>query len=295
MINLPNNKVKNSYFTKNFTLNCRGKLLCINRPIVMGILNLTPDSFYDGGKYVSEKNSLERAEEILNQGAQIIDMGAFSSRPGSDEVSFEEEKKRLFPALKQIRKQFPEAIISIDTYRSQIATEAIEKYGADIINDISAGEMDNKMFETIANLKVPYIMMHMKGKPQTMQKNPQYENMIQELSMYFAKKVDKLRFLGVNDIILDPGFGFGKTLDHNYELLNRMYEFKIFELPLLVGLSRKSMIYKFLNQTPQEALNGTTVLHTIALLNGAHILRVHDVKEAVETIQLTEKLMTTSN
>ncbi len=290
MINLPNNKVKNSYFTKTFTLNCGGRLLAIDHPIIMGILNLTPDSFYDGGRYNTKKNILNRVEQILSEGAEIIDIGAFSSRPGSEKVSSQEESQRLFPALQIIRKKYPDTIISVDTYRSEIAKKTVSDFGVQLINDISAGEMDENMFQTMASLKVPYIMMHMLGTPKNMQKNPHYDNLMQDISDYFAKKIEELRFLGLNDIILDPGFGFGKTIDQNYELLKRLHEFKIFEFPLLVGLSRKSMIYKYLDTTPQEALNGTSVLHTIALLNGAHILRVHDVRQAMETIKLVQKI-----
>ncbi len=290
MINLPNNKVKNSFFQKSFTINCGGKLLSIDQPIVMGILNITPDSFYDGGQYTVQSSILKRTSQIIEEGGKIIDVGAFSSRPGSKMPSIEEERRRLIPALEIIRKNFPDVIISVDTYRSAIAREVVDKFGVQIINDISAGEMDSNMFATIGELKVPYIMMHMKGTPENMQNNPHYDNLMQEISLYFAEKTDKLKLLGVNDIIIDPGFGFGKTIDHNYQLLNNLHEFKAFELPVLVGISRKSMIYKFLNSTPQEALNGTTALHTIALLNGAHILRVHDVKEAVETIKLVGKL-----
>ncbi len=290
MINLPNNKVKNSYFTKIFQLNCGGRLLSIDKPIVMGILNITPDSFFDGGKYQNISDILARAQQIIDEGAEIIDIGAFSSRPGGQILSLKEEKERLYPALEQIREKFPEAILSVDTFRAEIAKEVVANFSVNMINDISAGEMDADMFETIAQLKVPYILMHMKGKPQTMQQNPEYENLMQEIMFYFAEKVDLLSQMGVSDLILDPGFGFGKTLNHNYELLAKLHEFKIFEKPLMVGLSRKSMIYKYLNTKPDNALNGTTSLNTIALLNGANILRVHDVKEAKETITLIDKL-----
>jgi dihydropteroate synthase len=256
----------------------------------MGILNITSDSFYDGSKYLNENDMLAHVAKMVNEGASIIDVGAMSTRPGSQELSLKEEKESLYTALQKIREIYPELIISVDTYRAEIAEESVKNFGVNIINDISAGEMDMKMFEKLALLKVPYIMMHMKGTPATMQQNTNYENLMHEMTMYFSKKINKLQQSGCSDIIIDPGFGFSKTLDTNYELLSKLHEFKIFEKPLLVGLSRKSMIYKLLSSTPQEALTGTTVLNTIALQNGAHILRVHDVKEAIETIELYTKL-----
>jgi dihydropteroate synthase len=267
-------------------INCNGKLLDLSSPVVMGILNITPDSFYDGGKYTTEKNILNRAEQIITEGAAIIDIGAYSTRPGAENLSEEEELNRLIPAVKKIRSFFPDAIISIDTFRSQVAKKMVNDFGADIINDISAGTMDDNMFSTIAGLKVPYIIMHMSGTPQTMQDNPVYENLIKEIFAYFYERIETLKLLGIKDIIIDPGFGFGKTITHNYELLKKLDQFKIFGLPLIVGLSRKSMIYKLLGITPAQALNGTTVLNTIALQKGATILRVHDVMEAVEAIKM---------
>lgn len=276
-------------FSKKESINCNGQLLMLNKPIVMGILNITPDSFYDGGKY-SEMPLIEsQIEKILNEGATIIDVGAYSSRPGAMHISEEEELKRLSPVLQLINKKYPSAIVSVDTFRANIAEKVVKDYGVAIINDISAGEMDSKMFETIASLNIPYIIMHMKGTPQNMQQNPIYKNVINEIISYFSDKINQLKQLGVHDIIIDPGFGFGKTIEHNYELLNKLHKLRIFELPVLAGISRKSMIYKFLNKSPQEALNGTTVLNTLALTKGASILRVHDVQEAVEVINLYSK------
>ncbi len=272
------------------TINLRGKLHSWKRPIVMGILNITPDSFFDGGQYQLQADILKRCESILREGAEIVDIGAYSSRPGADNVSGEEELKRLSTALKWIRKEYPNTIISVDTFRASVAEEVVKNFEVDIINDIAAGELDEKMFETVARLNVPYIMMHMKGTPQNMQLNPKYSNLIQEISNYLAAKVEQLSYLGVNDIIIDPGFGFGKTLDHNYRLLKGLNQLHLFELPILVGVSRKSMIYKLLEVEPKDALNGTSVLNTVALLNGANILRVHDVKEAVECVKLVQQL-----
>ncbi|MBS2098576.1 dihydropteroate synthase [Carboxylicivirga linearis] len=256
----------------------------------MGILNITPDSFFDGGQYQLQADILKRCESILLEGVEIIDIGAYSSRPGAENVSGEEELKRLSTALTWIRKEYPNTIISVDTFRASVAEEVVKNFEVDIINDIAAGELDNKMFETVARLNVPYVMMHMKGTPQSMQQNPKYNNLIQEISNYFAKKVEQLSYLGVNDIIIDPGFGFGKTLEHNYQLLKELTQLHLFQLPILVGVSRKSMIYKLLEVEPKDALNGTSVLNTVALLNGANILRVHDVKEAVECVKLVQQL-----
>jgi len=259
----------------------------------MAIINLTPDSFYERSRNTTLKGALERTSQVLKQGANIIDFGAYSSRPGARHISEEEEWERLEPVLKSVREKYPDAIISIDTFRSEIARKAIERFEVDMINDISAGEMSNfKMFRVIADYHVPYIIMHMSGTPQTMQSNPQYTFLMKEIAGYFASRIERLKAEGVSDIIIDPGFGFGKTLEHNYELLNRLDDLKILELPMLVGLSRKSMIYKFLGKESDEALNGTTVLHTIALTKGASILRVHDVPEAVETIRLVQKTLT---
>ncbi len=255
----------------------------------MGILNITPDSFYDGGKYKTQKDILIQCEKMLSEGVAIIDIGAVSTRPGADKVSKENEITRLLPVLKIIRKYFSEAIISIDTYRSSIA-EIVVDTGADIINDISGGNFDDRMFEIIAKLKVPYIMMHIKGTPQNMQQNPKYKNVVKEIKDFFFKKIEELKTIGVNKIIIDPGFGFGKTVEHSYQILNHLDTFKSLGVPVLAGLSRKSMINKVLNTKPKNALNGTTILNTIALLKGADIIRVHDVKEAVEVIKIVSEL-----
>ena len=271
-------------------INVNGRLMDLSEPQVMGILNVTPDSFYAGSRGVTERYILDRLEQIMGEGASIVDIGTYSSRPGAQEVSVEEEMERLRTGLELIREHRPDAIVSVDTFRADVAKMCVEEYGVAIINDISAGQMDEQMFATIARLGVPYIIMHMKGTPQTMQTNPQYEHFLKEVFYYFSEKVQKLRDLGVKDIIIDPGFGFGKTLEHNYELMNHLEEFALFELPLLVGVSRKSMIYKFLDTTPEEALNGTTVLNTIVLQKGANILRVHDVREAVEAVKIVQKM-----
>ena len=264
----------------------------LSEPQVMGILNVTPDSFYTGNRGTTERSIIERLHQIMDEGASIVDIGACSTRPGADEVSMEEEMARLRMGLEIIRKHRPEAIVSVDTYRADVAKMCVEEYGTAIINDISAGQMDEGMFPTIARLGVPYIIMHTKGTPKDMQICPQYDHFLKEIFYFFSEKVQKLRDLGVKDIIIDPGFGFGKTLEHNYQLMNHLEEFKLFELPLLVGVSRKSMVYKLLGTTPEEALNGTTALHAIALQKGAHILRVHDVKEAVETVRIMGKMKT---
>ncbi|MEN8125098.1 MAG: dihydropteroate synthase [Bacteroidota bacterium] len=270
------------------TINCKGNLIDLSKPKVMGILNLTPDSFYDGGKYKSDKSILSQVEKMINEGATFVDIGAYSSRPGAKDLSENEELERLTLSLELIIKNFPDILISIDTFRSTVAKTCIE-IGACMINDISGGNLDKNMFGTIANLQVPYILMHMPGSPQTMQKLTDYKDIVKDIIFYFSKKINQLNVLGVNDIILDVGFGFGKTLDQNYELLQKLELFKSLDLPILTGISRKSMIYKLLNITASEALNATSVAHTIALLNGSNILRVHDVKEAVETIKIVSK------
>lgn len=262
----------------------------LSHPEVMGILNMTPDSFYDGGKYTNSDLVQQRVETMLKQGARFIDVGAYSTRPGARHISEAQEGQRLFPVLRLLRDRFPSALVSVDTFRSNIAREAVESYGAAMINDISGGTADAKMFQTIAGLGVPYVLMHIQGTPQTMQRNPKYDDVVKAISGFFAQKIQELKLLGVGDVILDPGFGFGKTLEHNYELMQRLDEFQIFSQPLLVGVSRKSMIFKLLETTPDEALNGTTALNTVALLKGAGILRVHDVKQAVETIKIYRKL-----
>lgn len=272
------------------TINVNGQLMEFSHTQVMGILNVTPDSFYAHSRKQTETEILARAHQIVDEGASIIDLGAYSSRANALDVSESEEMQRLRNALQIIRRELPDAILSIDTFRADVARMCVEEYGAAIINDISAGQMDNRMFPTIAQLGVPYIIMHMQGTPQNMQDSPHYDNLLKEVFYYFSEKVQRLRDLGVKDIILDPGFGFGKTIEHNYQLMNHLEEFNVFQLPLLVGISRKSMIYKLLGTTPEEALNGTTVLNTIALQKGAHLLRVHDVKAAVETVTLTEKM-----
>ncbi len=271
-------------------INVNGFLLDLSSPCVMGILNVTPDSFYAGSRMQTEIDITHRIEQIVGEGAGIIDVGAYSSRPNAENVSPAEEMERLRMGLGILRKVRPDAVVSVDTFRADVARMCVEEYGVAIINDIAAGEMDGDMFRTVADLNVPYIMMHMQGTPQNMQQNPHYDNLLKEVFMYFARKVQQLRDLGVKDIILDPGFGFGKTVAHNYELLAHLEEFRIFELPLLAGVSRKSMIYRLLGTTPQEALNGTTVLDTICLLKGADILRVHDVREAVETVKIVEAM-----
>jgi dihydropteroate synthase len=280
---------KDTFLNRKVTLNLKGRLLDLSSPQVMGIMNLTPDSFYGNSRISSVDAALKRAETCLEEGASFIDIGAYSSRPGADEVSTKEELKRIIPAVAEISKRFPEAILSIDTFRAKVARESIEA-GAHVINDISGGELDEDMFETVATLNVPYILMHMKGDPKTMQKNPVYDNIGLEVVDYFAAKVARLKQLGLHDIILDPGFGFAKTVSHNYQLLNQLGHLDLFGLPVLVGFSRKSMIYKLLGTTPEEALNGTTILNTIALQKGAAILRVHDVRAAAECIKLVEKM-----
>lgn len=271
-------------------INVNGSLLDLSQPRVMGILNVTPDSFYAGSRTQTEAEIVRRVRQIVSEGAAIIDIGAYSSRPNADNVSAREEMERLRMGLKILFEIQPDAVVSVDTFRADVARMCVEEYGVAIINDIAAGEMDTDMFHTVAALNVPYIMMHMQGTPQSMQQHPHYDNLLKEVFLYFARKVQQLRDLGVKDIILDPGFGFGKTIEHNYELLSHLEDFRIFELPLLVGVSRKSMIYRLLDITPQEALNGTTVLDTICLLKGADILRVHDVKEAVETVRIVQAM-----
>ena len=271
-------------------INVKGRLLDLTTPQVMGILNVTPDSFYSGSRMQTQEEIAVRVRQIIDEGASIIDIGAYSSRPNAEHITAGEEMNRLRTGLEIVNRNHPNAIVSVDTFRADVAEQCVKDYGVAIVNDIAAGEMDDRMFETVARLGVPYIMMHMQGTPQNMQKEPHYDNLIKEVFIYFARKVQQLRDLGMKDIILDPGFGFGKTLEHNYELMARLEEFSIFELPLLVGVSRKSMIYKLLGGTPQDALNGTTVLDTVALMKGANILRVHDVREAVEAVRIVEKL-----
>ena len=269
-----------------YTINVRGRLIDLSEPQVMGILNVTPDSFYAASRTETEETIRRRVRQIVMEGGEMIDVGAYSSRPGADDVSAKEEMERLRRGMKIVKEEAPEIPVSIDTFRADVAKMAIEELDADIINDISGGELDKDMFPTVAKLGVPYILMHMKGTPQTMQEAPHYDDLMKEVMLYFAEKVQRLRDFGQKDIILDPGYGFAKTLAHNYELLQHQDMLQVFELPILVGFSRKSMIYKLLNCTPAEALNGTTVLNTFALTKGASILRVHDVKEAKEVVKL---------
>ncbi len=275
--------------TRYKSIQVKGSLISFQSPVIMGILNITPDSFYAGSRKQTEKDINERVESILQDGGQIIDIGGYSSRPNAVEVSPEEEMERLSFALRIIQTHYPEAIVSVDTFRADIARRCVEEYAVSIINDIAGGELDSDMFRTVAELQVPYIMMHMRGTPQTMQQYTDYDNLIVDMRKYFSEKVYQLQSMGVNDIIIDPGFGFSKTLAQNYLLMNKLKEFTILGLPLLVGISRKAMIYKLLETTAAEALNGTTVLNTLALVNGADILRVHDVKEAVEVVRLVDK------
>lgn len=272
------------------TLNLRGKLYSLCEPKIMGILNVTPDSFYAESRTSDEEHIAARVQQLMDDGADMIDIGGYSSRSGADDVSPEEEMNRLRRGLRVVRHLYPEVPISVDTFRADVARMCVEEEGADIINDISGGMMDRQMFRTVARLGVPYILMHMQGTPDTMQQAPHYDNLRREVMLYFAERIDRLCQMGAKDIIVDPGFGFGKTLEHNYELFHHLDDFNLFNLPLLVGISRKSMIYKLLDGTPQTSLNGTTVLNTIALMKGAHILRVHDVKEAVEAKRIVMKM-----
>lgn len=276
-------------------INVKGKLIDLSVPRVMGIINVTPDSFFSGSRAESEGEIIEKAGMMLEEGADFLDIGGWSSRPGAGEITPEEEMKRVINAVRVVSSEFPEAVISVDTYRSEIAERAILEYGAAMINDIAGGEADRLMFQTVARLQVPYIMMHMQGKPDTMQENPFYEDVTAEIIRWFGERIVKLQSLGVNDIIVDPGFGFGKNIRHNFELLKHLEDFSVIGLPLLAGVSRKSMIWKTLGITPEEALNGTTVLNAVALLEGADILRVHDVKEAVQTVKLVQTMKNSGN
>ena len=282
-------QTKDNFFYRKTTLNCRGKILDLSQPQVMGILNITPDSFYDGNKYKHMNEIQGQMEKMMEEGAAIIDIGAYSSRPGATDISPAEEWRRLEPVLTLILQKYDDFIFSIDTFRSEIARQAISNFPVSLINDISAGELDNEMFDTMATENIPYIMMHMKGNPQNMKSKAQYQDILNEITDYFAEKTERLKQMGLKDMVIDPGFGFSKAIDQNFELLGLVNNFKIFGFPILAGLSRKSMIYKTLNISPGEALNGTTVLNTIALMQGINILRVHDVREARETIQLYEK------
>jgi dihydropteroate synthase len=281
---------KDTLFYKKRTIACNGKIIDIGSPIVMGILNVTPDSFYDGGKYQDKNKIISRVHQIIDEGATIIDAGGFSSRPGALEITEKEEIKRLSFALEIIREKYPLSVISVDTFRAKVAAEVIEKYRIDIINDISGGNIEPEILDVVASAGIPYISMHMLGMPRTMQKNPVYKHVVKDILQYFVKHISVMRDKGIHDIIIDPGFGFGKTIEHNYQLLGGLEVFQMLELPVLVGLSRKSMIYKFLDTSPHEALTGTIALNLVALQKGASILRVHDVREAIETIRIYKKL-----
>lgn len=270
-------------------INCNGSLIDFNSPKVMGILNLTPDSFYDGGRNKTEADYLNHTERMLQEGATFIDVGAYSSRPGAMDITEEEELVRIVPVVKALVKKFPDIILSIDTFRSEVARQSVEA-GAAIINDISGGNLDKDMLRTVAQLQVPYILMHMRGNPKNMKELNSYDDLVQDILYYFSERIAEARALGINDLIVDPGFGFSKNVNQNFELMSKLELFQILDLPILSGISRKSMIYKPLGATPEEALNGTTVLNTVSLLKGAHILRVHDVKEAVECVQIVKRL-----
>lgn len=273
-----------------YSINVNGKLIDLAEPKVMGILNVTPDSFYSGSRKQTEEDIRNRVKQIIDEGGQMIDIGAYSSRSGADDVSTQEEMARLRHGMKIVNEMAPDMPVSVDTFRADVAKMCVEELGVGIINDISGGELDKRMFETVAKLGVPYILMHMKGTPQTMQQAPHYDDLMKEIMLYFAEKIQKLRDLGQKDIILDPGYGFAKTIEHNYELLGHQEMLHVFELPLLVGISRKSMIYRLLGSSPEESLNGTSVLNTIALQKGASILRVHDVKECVEVVKIVKMM-----
>ena len=275
------------------TINVGGEIIDFTTPIVMGIINLTPDSFYDGGKMEDKKILLATVEKMINDGVRILDIGAVSTRPGASLISTKIELGRLLPAVQAIRNSFPKIPISIDTFRSWVAVRVIDEIGPIIVNDISGGSLDSKMFETIGKMRVPYILSHIQGTPKDMQENPQYDDIIKDISTYFGEKIKRLTKFGVLDIIIDPGFGFGKTVENNYELLNGLDSFKVFQLPVMAGISRKSMIWKVLENKPEEALNGTTVANTLALMGGADILRVHDVKEAVEAVKVFSEIKAT--
>lgn len=270
-------------------INARGKLVNFEKPKLMGIVNVTPDSFFDGGKYLHVNDALKRASQLIEEGVDILDVGAYSSRPGAEKVGIQEEMDRLIPVVEAIGRSYPDVVLSVDTFRGAVA-EASIKAGAHIINDISGGSIDDDFFPILAQHRVPYVLMHSRGNPQTMQSLTQYDDIVEAVIQYFSEKIYHLRTLGIKDIILDPGFGFAKTMSQNYQILKRLEEFKIFELPIMGALSRKSMVYKLLNVTPAEALNGTTVLHTILLQKGVNMLRVHDVKEAKQVIAILEKI-----
>ena len=278
-------------FSRNVSLNIRGRVLDLTTPKIMGIINVTPDSFYQGSRLADPEHAVYAAKEMISQGADMLDVGAVSSRPGAGEVDEPEELERLTPVLEAIRNEFPDCVLSVDTFRSKIARTLYEKFSIDMINDISAGTLDSSMFRTVVGMGIPYVLMHMQGSPPNMQEQPTYTNVVDDLLQYFGEKVYQLRKLGINDVIMDPGFGFGKTLDQNFTLLSHLEAFRILELPLMVGISRKSMIYKTLESSPEEAMNGTTAAHMAALLKGANILRVHDVREAAETVKIFNRIV----
>ncbi len=281
--------MQSKLFSTNKTLNVQGKLIDLSTPRVMGVLNVAPDSFYGGSRFAEPSAILKQVEKMIGEGADFIDVGGYSSRPGATDISQEEELQRIVPVVQSICKEFPNAIISVDTFRSEVAKQAVMN-GASMVNDISSGELDAKMIETVAALKTPYIATHLRGTPQTMTQYTTYENLIKDITDYFHKKIDQLHRSGIKDVIIDPGFGFAKTVDQNFELLNHLGYFQLLGKPVLVGLSRKSMIWRTLNTAPEHALNGTTALHAVALMKGASILRVHDVKGAVETVKLIQRL-----
>ncbi|MGJ3235050.1 dihydropteroate synthase [Marivirga sp.] len=282
-------EAKDKAFSHKKTLLLKGNLMDLSHPKLMGIINTTPDSFYDGGYNVVMDKALASVNKMLEDGANIIDIGGYSTKPNASDVAVEEERRRVIPLIDSLIQKFPDIVISIDTFRSEIAKEAVEA-GASIINDVSGGNLDDKMFETVSELQVPYILMHMRGTPATMQNLNEYKHLIKDVVFELSEKLEKLRSLQINDVIIDPGFGFAKSLEQNYEMLNNLSYFNILECPLLIGLSRKSMIYKLLGNEAKDALNGTTALNMVALMNGANILRVHDVREAVETVKLFNKL-----
>ena len=288
---MKNFSTSHTLFSRNLSLNLDGRIMDLSTPHIMGILNTTPDSFYKGSRLPDPAAAVEAVREMIKDGAHLVDVGAVSSRPGADEVSEEEELERLSPVLEALRNEFPDLTLSVDTCRSGVCRKVRENFGVNLINDISAGQFDPEMFTTVAELGIPYIMMHMQGTPDTMQENPEYENVVDELLQYFSERVFKLRKLGVNDIIIDPGFGFGKTLEQNYYLVRELHAFQMFELPLMAGLSRKSMIYKALDSDPEHALTGTTAAHMAVLIQGANLLRVHDVKAAAETVKIFQQIV----
>lgn len=276
------------FFGKSYSINLQGHLMDLSVPKIMGILNVTPDSFFFGSRFMQEDGILRRVEQMIQEGADVVDVGACSTRPGGESVSADEELERLRMALCLIRRSFPDLPVSVDTFRACSARMAVEEFGACMVNDISAGTLDSEMFATVGRLQVPYVLTHILGTPLTMQNNPVYDDLMSDVCRFFSERLNELRVLGVNDVVLDPGFGFGKTVEHNYEMLRRLNEFEVLGLPLLVGVSRKSMIYRILDGTPEESLNGTSVLHTMALMGGVNMLRVHDVKQAVECVKLVQ-------